>query len=140
MNNKEYSDAVENKNYPENPLVPLDDPFINDSGTIQNLLNTTINGAAIITSRAGAIRSNHMHQEDFHYLYIVSGVIAYYERDPGQDGSAMAPMLYTAGQMVFTPPKKVHKVIFIEDTIMISLSKRNRDHDSHEEDLIRVEF
>lgn len=140
MKNKEYTDAVENKNYPADPLVSLDLPFVDDRGVIQNLLNSPINGAAIITSKKGSIRSNHMHQEDFHYLYVMSGSLHYYERDLKQDGSTISPVLYVAGQMIFTPPFKVHKVVFLEDSILISLSKRNRDHLSHEEDLIRVEF
>ena len=43
-----------------------------------------------------------------------------------------------AGEMVFTPPMKLHRTVFLEDCVMISFSKRNRDHNSHEEDVIRV--
>ena len=69
MKNKEYTDLVDTKQYPDNPFVPLDSPFINDAGVIQNILNTNINGASIITSKKGAVRSNHYHKEDWHYLF-----------------------------------------------------------------------
>lgn len=117
----------------------LPTPFIDERGVIQNLVNTSINGAAIITSKAGSIRSNHYHKTDFHYLYVISGSMEYYERTLEEkfDGE---PLIIGAGEMVFTPPLKVHKTVFLQDTVMISLSKRNRDHDSHEEDLIRIEF
>ena len=139
MINKEYTTAVENKDYPQSILVPLDVPFVNHNGLIQNLLNTPINGAAIIVSTKGSVRSNHYHKEDFHYLYIVSGSMEYYERGVDEEFTG-EPLIVGPGQMVFTPPMKVHKTVFLEDTFMISLSKRNRDHDSHEEDVVRLEF
>ena len=139
MKNKEYTDYVERGHYPKDNIVPLDSPFINDAGVIQNLLNTPINGAAIITSKKGSVRSNHYHKEDFHYLYIVSGSMEYYERGVNEEFTGK-PFIVKAGEMVFTQPMKIHKTIFLEDCVMISLSKRNRDHDSHESDVIRVEF
>lgn len=140
MKNKEYTDAVEKKQYPSDSLVPLDTPFIDDRGSIQNLLNTAIHGAAIITSKTGSIRSNHWHREDFHYLYVMSGSMEYYEREVGTSSNSQAPIIVKTGQMVFTPPNKVHKTVFLEDTVLLSFSKRNRDHDSHEEDLVREEY
>jgi quercetin dioxygenase-like cupin family protein len=140
MKNKEYTDAVENGDYPENPTVSLDAPFKDERGIIQNIINAKLNGVAIITSKAGTIRSNHYHKNDFHYLYVISGKLEYYERDLNEDGSKMVPKLYTTGSLFFTPPNKVHKTVFIEDTVLLSMSKRNRDHNSHEEDLIREEF
>ena len=141
MNNKEYTNAVDKQEYPQNSLVPLDMPFKDERGAIQNLLNASINGAAIITSKAGSVRSNHWHREDFHYLYVVSGSMEYYERDVGAlNYSNQTPLIVCAGQMVFTPPNKVHKTIFIEDTVLLSFSKRNRDHVSHEEDVVREDY
>ncbi len=141
MNNKEYTSAIEKEQYPTDPIVPLDKPFVDDRGSIQNLLNTNINGAAIIISKAGSIRSNHWHCRDFHYLYVVSGSMEYYERPVGEPKDPnKKPLLVKAGQMVFTPPKMVHKTIFLEDTILLSFSRRNRDHASHEEDVVREEY
>ncbi len=139
MNNKEYTQAVEQQAYPPNAMVPLDAPFIDERGLIQNLLNTSINGAAILTSKKGSIRSNHYHREDFHYLYIISGSMEYYERSINEEFVGK-PLIVNAGEMIFTPPLKVHKTVFLDDTTMISFSKRNRDHDSHEEDLVREKF
>ena len=117
----------------------LEEPFVDHRGIIQNLVNAPMNGAAIITSKAGTIRSNHYHKEDFHYLYVVSGSMEYYER--GIDEKFLGePLIVRAGEMVFTPPLKIHKTVFLQDTILVSLSKRNRDHESHESDVIRVEF
>ncbi len=141
MNNKEYTTSVEQQKYPDEELVPLDSPFIDDRGFIQNLLNTPINGVAIITSKAGSIRSNHYHKTDWHYLYVLSGSMEYYERplDPKEDYYG-DPVIIKAGQMVFTPPNVIHKTVFLQDTVLLSFSKRNRDHNSHEEDVVREEY
>jgi quercetin dioxygenase-like cupin family protein len=141
MKNKEYTEAVDKERYPENPIVPLDPPFLDDRGGIQNLLNTAMHGAAIITSKDGSVRSNHWHKTDWHYLYVMSGSMEYYERNASIPADPnVKPLIVKAGQMVFTPPNAIHKTVFLEDTILLSFSKRNRDHVSHEEDVIREDY
>ena len=139
MLNKEYTDAVERKEYPNTQYVSLNEPFMNSCGTIQNIVNTPINGVAIITSKAGAVRSNHYHKTDFHYLYVISGSMEYYERGL-EEAFTGKPLVIKAGEMVFTPPMKVHKTIFLEETVLLSMSKNFRDHNSHEEDVVREAF
>ena len=135
MNNKEYLDLVNAGEYPQNQLVPLEEPYIDKRGMIQNIIPTI----SIITSKAGTERSNHWHQHDHHFLYVISGSMHYHERDIDAE-FVEGPILVSAGQMVFTPPRKVHKTIFIEDTILLSCSKLPRDHVSHESDVVRVKF
>ena len=139
MNNKEYTQSVNDGNFPIERLVALAEPFKNEKGIIQNLLLTPITSVAIITSKAGSVRSNHYHKTDWHYLYILSGSLKYYERniDTLID---IEPFIVKAGQMVFTPPKHLHKTEFIEDTVMISMARNIRDHERHEADIIRQEF
>ena len=140
MDNREYTDKVNIGNFPQTNLVPLDPPFEDARGTIQNLLLTPITSVAIITSKAGSVRSNHWHRTDWHYLYVMSGSMEYYERDLNQDGSQIQPTIVKAGEMVFTGPLKVHKTVFLEDTVLLSFAKNIRDHQHHEEDVVRVEF
>jgi len=118
----------------------LEPPFIDNRGTIQNILNIPINSVALITSNAGAIRSNHWHKENDHYLYIISGSVEYYERDLNEDGRNIKPLIFKSGDIFYTPPLKVHKVIFLEHTIMLSLGKNIKTHQAHEDDLVREEF
>ncbi len=139
MNNREITEAIDKGYYPVEKIIPLDAPFIDKRGVIQNLLLIPINSVAIITSKAGTVRSNHYHKTDWHYLYIISGSMNYYERDVEGSGD-VDPLLVTAGQMVFTPPMQVHKTEFLEDTVMVSFAKNIRDHEHHEQDLVRVEF
>jgi quercetin dioxygenase-like cupin family protein len=138
MKNKEYTDLVDNKNYPADPLVPLDPPFVDERGKIQNLVNCKIGAVAIIESKAGTERSNHWHKKNSHYLYVITGEVIYYERNI--DGSNVVKETYKSGQMIFTPPNKVHKTVFTKDTVMVSLGMESKEHDLHEEDLVREVF
>ena len=115
MNNKEYTDAVEQGKYPNDPLVPLPASFEDQRGVIQNLVNASINGVAIITSKKGTIRSDHWHREDFHYLYVVSGKMRYLE----QSGEAFYEVypdewekdfIVGPGDMVFIPAEDKHRL------------------------------
>lgn len=123
-----------------NKEIQLETPFIDARGIIQNILNIPINAVALITSKAGTVRSNHWHKENDHYLYIISGSVEYYERDLEEDGKTIKPVIFKAGEMFYTPPRKVHKVIFLEDTLMLSLGTYIKTHDAHESDIVREEF
>lgn len=138
MKNKEYTDLVGKEEFPMDPLVPLDAPFVNDAGIIQNLLNCHVGAVAIIHSKKGSVRSQHYHLSNWHYLYVVSGEVKYFERN--LDGTELMTRTYVAGDMFFTPPNKVHKTEFMSDTILISLGKESKDHLSHENDIVREEF
>lgn len=140
MNNKEYTNQVAAGNFPNEIVVPLDPPFEDIRGKIQNLVLSPITSTAIITSKAGSVRSNHYHNENWHYLYIVSGSMEYYERDVDASGENVKPTIVKSGEMVFTAPHKVHKTVFLENTVMMSFGAGTKDHEHHEEDLVRVEF
>lgn len=139
MDHETYIKLVEKGEYPSDPKVPLPKRFEDARGIIQNLLLTTVRNVALVTSKKGTTRSNHYHKEDWHYLYVISGSFNYFERT--LDGSSdVEPVVVKAGEMVFTPPNKVHKTDFLEDTVMLSMGKNPQDHLHHEEDVVRVPF
>lgn len=138
MNNKLITNLIKQDIYPENPLISLDQPFIDNRGSIQNLITNGIESIAVITSVAGSVRSNHYHLHNSHYLHLITGKVRYYERN--LDGSNSEVQEYGAGQMFFTPPNKVHKVEFLEDSIMVSLAPKSNAPDDHDTDTIHQEF
>lgn len=141
MKHIEYTTAVEFKEYPEDVMVPLGSSFMDDRGTIQNLIESApINAVAIIHSKAGTERSNHWHKESDHYLYCLSGKFEYYERELDQDPNDVKPIIINAGEMVYTKPRVIHLTKFLEDTVLVSLGSNSRSHDAHESDLIRENF
>lgn len=73
---------------------------------------------------------------DAHWLYVVSGEMQYQERGL-DEASYPPPATFAAGSMVYTPPMRWHRTYFPVDTVLISMSKRPRDHASHERDVVR---
>lgn len=130
-------------------IITLPDPSTDARGVIQNLLeldalDMPVRGVAIITSRARTTRSNHLHRTDSHWLYVLSGSMHYWERSYEDSPDAPHPIEYMpnplivkAGEMVFTGPLIWHRTYFPEDTVLLSLSLRPRDRDSHESDVVR---
>ncbi len=137
MTHDEYTESVDKGQYPTVTEVPLDPPFENQNGIIQNLILKHITSVAMIESHSGTVRANHFHKTDWHYAYVVSGLVVYLERDIGSK-VIPSPMVFRPGQMFFTPPMREHAMLFPEATKIITLAKNVRSHESHEADLVRV--
>jgi dTDP-4-dehydrorhamnose 3,5-epimerase-like enzyme len=139
-----YVERVLAHDYPNDPIVPLDQPFVDARGVIQNLVLGSFTSSAIISSKPRAVRANHWHRTDWHFSYVVSGEVWYYERAitaadtlADRDG-ALKKWVVPAGQMFFTPPRMAHAMAFPVDTAFITFAKNVREHDTHEEDVVRV--
>ncbi len=135
----EYQDAVNNGVYPSDSYVPLEPPFRNEAGRIQNLLLRPCQSVAVLESRGGSVRANHYHKTDWHYTYVLSGRVYYFEREIGSE-VIPNPTRYIAGQMFFTPPMKEHAMLFADYSIIVTMAKNERSHESHESDVVRVTF
>jgi quercetin dioxygenase-like cupin family protein len=125
--------------WPKEPLVPLEKPFVDGRGTIQPLVEQMMKSAVLITSKKGALRANHYHKTDWHYCYVVEGCIEYFHRPTGST-SEPERLMVRKGQMVFTPPMVDHAMQFPEDTTFLTLSRNPRDHVSYEDDVVRIEM
>ena len=126
------------KTWPKKPLVALDPAHKDDRGAIQPLVERFMRSACLITSKKGAVRANHYHKTDWHYCYIVSGSLEYYERPVGSKEKPK-PLLVKGGQMIFTPPWAEHAMRFLEDSVWVTLSRNPRDQESYEKDVVRVQ-
>jgi len=138
MKNEEYVKFVEEENYPTEPTVELASKFEDERGVIQNLLNTPINHIAVIDSKAGAIRSNHYHKLNSHYIFVVSGEIEYHERFI--NGTNVIIKKYGPGEMFFTGPQKVHKFVSLTDSKVFTFAKNFRGEQHDEQDTVKAEF
>jgi quercetin dioxygenase-like cupin family protein len=139
MTNDEYAAAVDSGAYPETTSVPIGDEFSDDRGAINNILLTPITSVARITSVPRAVRANHYHRTDWHYALVESGTVLYFERAIGST-EIPEPHIYRAGEMFFTPPMREHAMLFAEPSVIYTFAKNVRNHDTHEADLVRVEF
>ncbi len=130
---------TEKLSWPDQAIVPLEKPFVDDRGAIQPLVDRMMRSAVMIESKKGALRANHYHKTDWHYCYVISGCIEYYHRPTGDDNQPEM-LLVKAGQMVFTPPMIDHGMKFPEDTVFLTLSRNPRDQATYEADVVRVEM
>ncbi len=124
----------------QNPILPLKKPFSDDRGIIQNLVSlneSQMRSAVLIESKKGSLRANHYHKVDWHYCYIISGSIEYYYRPTNSDKEPIK-ILINAGQVFYTPPMVEHAMVFLEDTIFLTLGGGTRIHEDYENDLVRV--
>lgn len=134
---EQYLSRVFAGDYPENPQVPLPPAFTNDVGSIQNLTEIAgIGCVQVIATHPGELRSNHFHRTDWHFLYVAAGSALYFWRKVG-DEQQPAVRCFRAGEMFFTPPMVEHAVVAVGELVLVSLSRRPRDHASHEEDVVR---
>lgn len=91
-----------------------------------------------ITSKAGAIRSNHYHKKDHHYLYIESGKCEYSEKPAHKKNAKIETVTLRPGDLVLTNPGIIHAVRFVEDTVLYAFTTEKRKQDTYEEDTVRV--
>lgn len=119
--------------------IDLPAPFIDERGSIQNLVSQPVGNVALIRSPRGAIRSNHYHKNDWHYLYVLSGRLLYFERDMGAQ-HVPAPTWILKGHMIWTRPEKEHAVLFLANSEVLSMSRQPQTHAEHEADVVRVSF
>ncbi|MBT3361717.1 MAG: cupin domain-containing protein [Rhodospirillales bacterium] len=127
----------EQQEWPKDPLVGLEKPFVDDRGAIQPLVDMMMKSAVLISSVKGSFRANHYHRTDWHYCYVLEGSIEYYHRPTGSDTEPEV-LLVKEGQMVFTPPMVDHGMKFPEDTKFLTLSRNPRDQASYEADVVRI--
>ena len=127
------------KKLPQDVLVSLDPPFVDDRGFIQPLVDIPMKSAVIIKSNNGTVRANHYHQTDWHYCTVITGEIKYYWRDHG-DTSSPESIIVRSGQTFFTPPMVEHAMKFLEDTTFLTLGRNSRKQEVYEADVVRVKL
>ena len=136
-NNSE--DSYQDKNLPDKEIVELENPFVDQRGEIQPLVDKIMKSAVMINSKAGSMRANHYHKTDWHYCYVISGEIEYYHRETNTS-QTKKKIIVKKGQMVFTPPMVDHAMVFNVDTTFLTLSRNFRDQKTYECDVVRIEL
>ena len=129
----------EKASWPDGVVVPLEEPFADDRGAIQPLVDADMKSCVLITSKKGTVRANHYHKTDWHYCYVLSGSLEYYHRPHGSDGEPEMVLIKT-GQLFFTPPMVDHTMVFPEDTTFLTLGRNSRKQEVYEADVERIEL
>jgi len=109
-----------------------------DRGEILSIVDESVNNVSIITCNPGALRSNHYHHTDFHFMYVLEGEIDYFFKDIGSE--EVGYLKVRVGDTVFTPDNEIHATYFPVKTRLIVSSKFPRDQATYEKDTVRVPF
>ena len=127
----------EKDKWPSSVIINLPQPFCDDRGTIQPLLDIEMGSSVLITSNPGSVRANHYHKTDWHYCYVLSGEIKYFYRQHG-DNNLAKQLLINEKQMFFTPPMVDHAMVFPKKTQFITWSRNSRIQEAYESDVCRI--
>lgn len=127
----------EREKWPKDVIVPLDPPFADARGEIQPLVDLPMESCVLITSRKDTVRANHYQRTDWHFCHVLSGAIDYYHRPHGSD-AAPQKVTIRAGQLFFRPPLVEHAMVFLEDTVFLTLGRNSRAQEVYEADVVRV--
>jgi len=126
------SSIFTNAHFNNYPKVTIPQVFTDGRGSIKNIADGKLGDVAVITSEKNSIRANHIHDHDWHLSFMVSGSMKYYWKnlDDKEDKS----IIVKAGEMIYTPPKVPHKMVFIEDSVFIAVSELSRVKENYESD------
>jgi len=125
------SSLFSEENFMNYPKVLIPQIFNDDRGSIKNLADGRLGDVAIISSQKSSIRANHVHENDWHFSYLISGQMRYFWKDSNMQ---VQSLIVKAGEMVYTPPKIPHKMQFLEDSVFIAISELSRSQNNYEAD------
>jgi oxalate decarboxylase/phosphoglucose isomerase-like protein (cupin superfamily) len=106
-----------------------------ERGEILSIVDEPVQNVSIITCNSGAIRSNHFHHRDFHFMYVLEGEIDYFYKDV--DTGEIKYLKVRQGDNIFTPDNELHATYFPVKTRLIVSSKFPRDQETYEKDTVR---
>lgn len=102
-------------------------------GSILSIVDDQVKNVSIITCLPKTFRSNHLHKKDWHYMYVLEGIMEYFFVIKNKTYF----MRIKKGENVFTPPRELHATYFPVKTVLLVSSKNPRDKKTYEKDTIR---
>ena len=104
-----------------------------ERGSIISLVDEGVRNVSIITCLPKTLRSNHWHKKDWHYMYVLEGLMEYFFVSKNK----VFFMKIKKGDNVFTPPNELHATYFPVKTVLLVSSKNPRDKKTYERDTVR---
>ena len=122
-------------------VTHIEPEFVDERGGIARVVDQDkfpIRAVLKITSKAGTIRANHYHKNDYHYIYIESGKCEYSEKPSDDPKAPIETVTIGPGDLVLSEPGIIHAVKFLEDTVFYAFTTEKREQDQYEGDTVRV--
>jgi quercetin dioxygenase-like cupin family protein len=104
-----------------------------DRGVIQDLL-WDVDSVTMISTKAGAVRGNHVHNETDQWTFVVSGRLL---SARGEARTEVGPG--TGCVQVYEPRGTPHAWKALEDTVCLVFTKGPRSGENYESDTIRLD-
>ena len=134
---EQLSELFSFKHFENYPHVQVPQEFLDGRGSITNIADGALGDVAIIRSKTQSIRANHTHEKDWHLSYLISGSMFYFWKDsPNAEISKKVEV--RPGELIYTPPKTPHKMLFTSDSIFVAVAALNRSQEAYEEDTSRL--
>jgi|SRR3989338_196857 len=112
---------------------------VDKRGKIIPVIEGKVTSVLLIPSKKGAIRANHYHKKDSHWVYMISGKMRYTEMKIGRANGNKESVILRGGDMVYTKPMIGHAMEFLEDSVFLALTTKKRDQASYEHDTVRIQ-
>lgn len=109
-------------------------------GSIIKVMQGKIISVLVISSKKRAVRANHYHKKDSHYVYMISGKMRYTAKDLSKKRVRKQAVILKTGDLVYTPPMVAHAMEFLEDSVFLALTTQKRDQKHYENDTVRIEL
>lgn len=109
-------------------------------GSIIKIIEGKITSVLVIPSKKGAVRANHYHKRDTHYVYMVSGKMRYTIKDLSKKQARKQSVILKSGDLVYTPAMTAHAMEFLENSVFLALTTRKRDQKRYENDTVRLKL
>lgn len=94
-------------------IIKTDFRFVDDRGTIEQLIHDGYKQINVITSKKGVVRGGHYHKENDEAFYIISG-----ELNLDVNGESYH---FSAGDFFGIEPYDMHSFEFLADTVLVSM-------------------
>jgi quercetin dioxygenase-like cupin family protein len=119
-------------------IEKIEPVFEDKRGKIIDILDDEeILHVGIITSNKGAVRGNHFHNIAKQYNYILKGVMELTVKESINSKDQPETHILEKGHFVYIPPKVIHSLKALEDSVFLDLNTVSRSGDGYEDDTIR---
>ena len=126
----ELLDYFNSNDFDNYPRVSIPQSFLDERGEIVNIADGILGDVAVIHSKTNAVRANHVHESDWHLSYCIAGSLSYSSRE----GEKIQTIRIRTGELFFTPTRVPHRMDFMEDTVLVVVSRNSRKREKYEED------
>jgi len=116
-------------------LTPV---YTDDRGSIFDLIENTVGHVGLITCKKGSRRGDHYHKESMQYTYIIKGKMELITKSVVNENADTEKIIVDAGDMIVIPPRIIHTLHALEESVIVDATTLSRNADGYEKDTVRV--